>query len=55
MILAQRVIDIKSSPTMVLFAKAKKLKAKGVDIIIFGTGEPDFDTPQNIKDASYGH
>jgi aspartate aminotransferase len=33
-------------------AKAKALKAKGVDIISFGTGEPDFDTPQNIKDAA---
>ena len=33
-------------------AKAKALKAQGVDVIGFGVGEPDFDTPQNIKDAA---
>ena len=47
-----RVQAIKPSPTLVIDAKAKALKAKGIDIISFGTGEPDFDTPQNIKDVA---
>lgn len=45
-------MDIKPSPTLAVSAKAKKLKAEGVDIISFGAGEPDFDTPQNIKDIA---
>lgn len=43
---------IKPSPTLAVDAKAKALKASGVDIVGFGAGEPDFDTPQNIKDAA---
>jgi len=52
MYLSKRVLGIKPSPTLAIDAKAKGLKAQGIDIISFGTGEPDFDTPQNIKDAA---
>ena len=52
MILSSRVQSIKPSPTLAITSKAKALRAQGVDIISFGAGEPDFDTPQNIKDAA---
>jgi aspartate aminotransferase len=52
MILADRVQRIQPSPTLVIDAKAKALKAKGVDVIGFGAGEPDFDTPENIRIAA---
>ncbi|MEK7852048.1 MAG: pyridoxal phosphate-dependent aminotransferase, partial [Deltaproteobacteria bacterium] len=51
MFLSQRAMAIKPSPTLAIDAKAKALKAQGVDVIGFGVGEPDFDTPQNIKEA----
>ncbi|HHW26618.1 MAG TPA: pyridoxal phosphate-dependent aminotransferase [Firmicutes bacterium] len=44
--------SISPSPTLALDAKTKKLQSEGVDIISFGVGEPDFDTPQHIKDAA---
>ncbi len=50
--LAKRVSKIKPSPTLVITAKAKALKAQGLDVIGFGAGEPDFDTPANIKTAA---
>jgi aspartate aminotransferase len=50
--LSQRAQNIKPSPTLAIEAKAKALKAQGVDIISFGAGEPDFDTPDNIKNAA---
>ncbi len=50
--LAQRVINLKPSPTLAVDAKAKALKAQGADIINLSAGEPDFDTPQHIKDAA---
>ncbi|MBE0558626.1 MAG: pyridoxal phosphate-dependent aminotransferase [Proteobacteria bacterium] len=50
--LAARVSLIKPSPTLTIQAKANALKAAGRDIIGFGAGEPDFDTPQNIKNAA---
>jgi len=50
--LADRVNKIQPSPTLAIDAKAKALKAQGVDIIGFGAGEPDFDTPANIKEAA---
>jgi aspartate aminotransferase len=40
------------SLTLAVSAKAAKLKAQGVDVIAFGVGEPDFDTPENVKDAA---
>jgi aspartate aminotransferase len=50
--LAERTKAIKPSPTLAMNAKAKELKAQGVDITNFGVGEPDFDTPDNIKEAA---
>jgi aspartate aminotransferase len=50
--LADRMQKIKPSPTLAVAEKAAKLKAQGQDIIGLGTGEPDFDTPQFIKDAA---
>lgn len=50
--LASRVSSIKPSMTLAISAKAKELRAQGVDVVGFGAGEPDFDTPQNIKDAA---
>ena len=49
--LASRVDTIKTSPTMALDSRAKALKALGQDIISFGVGEPDFDTPAHIREA----
>lgn len=51
--LAQRVGRIKPSPTLAVTAKAGELKAQGKDVLSLGAGEPDFDTPQHIKDAAY--
>lgn len=50
--LSERARNIKPSPTLAMDAKAKALKASGVDIVNFGVGEPDFDTPENIKEAA---
>lgn len=50
--LAKRMAMIKPSPTLAVDAKAKAMKAQGIDVIGFGVGEPDFDTPDNIKDAA---
>jgi aspartate aminotransferase len=50
--LADRVNKIQPSPTLAIDAKAKALKAQGVDVVGFGAGEPDFDTPANIKEAA---
>ena len=49
--IAERVKDIGASPTMMVAAEAKKLKSEGVDVIDLSMGEPDFDTPNNIKEA----
>ena len=48
-ILSNRVQKIKPSATMAVSDKAKELKAKGIQIISMGSGEPDFDTPANIQ------
>lgn len=50
--LSERALLIKPSPTLAVTAKAAQLKAEGHDIIGLGAGEPDFDTPQHIKDAA---
>ncbi|MHB8483433.1 MAG: aminotransferase class I/II-fold pyridoxal phosphate-dependent enzyme, partial [Nitrospiria bacterium] len=47
--LANRVSSIKPSATLAMTVKAKTLSAKGIPIIDFGVGEPDFDTPEVIK------
>lgn len=50
--IAERAKKIKPSPTLAVDSKAKEFKAKGVDIVNFGVGEPDFDTPEHIKEAA---
>lgn len=50
--LAERVQRVQPSPTLAMDAKAKEMKARGEDIVNFGVGEPDFDTPDNIKEAA---
>lgn len=50
--LSKRVSSIGPSPTLGITAKAKKMRAEGIDVIGFGAGEPDFDTPVNIKEAA---
>jgi aspartate aminotransferase len=50
-LVANRLKVIKPSPTLAVSAKAARLKAEGKDVIAMGAGEPDFDTPQHIKDA----
>jgi len=50
--LSSRVQGISPSLTLAVTAKARKMKAEGIDVIGFGSGEPDFDTPQYIKDAA---
>ena len=52
MILSQRANKIKPSPTLAMDAKAKAMKVSGIDVVNFGVGEPDFDTPDNIKEAA---
>lgn len=49
--LASRLDMIKPSATLAINAKAQELRAKGVDIISFGAGEPDFNTPENVRAA----
>jgi len=50
--LTKRIQSIKPSPTLAITMKANALRAQGRDIIGFGAGEPDFDTPENIKAAA---
>ncbi len=52
MILSSRVQRVKPSPTLAVAAKATELQAKGASIINLGVGEPDFDTPDYIKQAA---
>lgn len=51
--LAERAKRIKPSATLAVTARANALKAQGVDVIGFGAGEPDFDTPDPIKEAAW--
>jgi len=50
--LSDRVLMISPSPTMAIDAKAKEMKARGINVVGFGAGEPDFDTPDHIKEAA---
>ncbi|MBI4827796.1 MAG: pyridoxal phosphate-dependent aminotransferase [Nitrospinae bacterium] len=50
--LADRLAQIKPSPTLEITAKAKAMKAQGIDLVGFGAGEPDFDTPEFVKEAA---
>ncbi|ETO92163.1 pyridoxal phosphate-dependent aminotransferase [Legionella oakridgensis] len=51
-VLADRIQQVKPSPTLAVAAKATQMKAQGFDVIGLGTGEPDFDTPGHIKQAA---
>jgi aspartate aminotransferase len=51
-VLSFRAEKIKPSPTLAIDAKAKAMKANGIDVVNFGVGEPDFDTPENVKEAA---
>lgn len=50
--LSNRISQISESVTLKVDAKAKALKAEGKDVIVFGTGEPDFPTPAYIVEAA---
>ena len=50
--ISQRAASLSPSLTLAISAKAKAMKAAGEDVVGFGAGEPDFDTPQHIKDAA---
>ncbi len=50
--IAQRAASLTPSITLAIDSKAKQMKAEGIDVVGFGVGEPDFDTPQHIKDAA---
>lgn len=52
MFISKKISQISPSPTLSITAKAKKMQAEGIDVIGFGAGEPDFDTPLNIKEAA---
>ncbi|MEM9399225.1 MAG: pyridoxal phosphate-dependent aminotransferase [Verrucomicrobiota bacterium] len=52
--LAERVQSLTPSASLAISAKAKALKAEGQDVVGFGAGEPDFDTPEHIKAAAMG-
>ncbi len=50
--LSKKAQAVKPSSTLAITAKANELKAKGLDVVGFGAGEPDFNTPENICDAA---
>ena len=52
MFLSQKSLSISPSTTLAIDAKAKSMKAQGIDVIVFATGEPDFDTPVHIKESA---
>lgn len=51
-LVAKRLDVVEPSPTLAITAKANQLKASGLDVVGFGAGEPDFDTPAHIKEAA---
>ena len=51
--ISNRVNNIKPSLTIAVNIKAQELKRAGRDIIVLAAGEPDFDTPENVKNAAY--
>ncbi|MFX0548982.1 pyridoxal phosphate-dependent aminotransferase [Hathewaya histolytica] len=52
MLLSKKAMQISASLTLAITAQAKKMKAEGVDVIGFGAGEPDFNTPENIQQVA---
>jgi aspartate aminotransferase len=51
-IVSERVAEMKASSTLAAMQAAEAMRAEGIDVVDLGAGEPDFDTPQNIKDAA---
>jgi len=51
-VLSNRAKSLKPSPTLAINAKAKAMQVQGICVISFGAGEPDFDTPENVKQAA---
>ena len=51
-IVSNNLKRIKPSPTIAVSTKAREMRAAGMDVIGLGAGEPDFDTPDNIKEAA---
>jgi len=51
--LSKKALSINPSPTMAIDSKAKEMKSQGLDVIGFGAGEPDFDTPEHIREAAF--
>ncbi len=52
MYISDKFLSISPSPTLAIDSKFKQMKSDGLDVVGFGAGEPDFDTPQHIKDAA---
>ncbi|MBK6606481.1 MAG: pyridoxal phosphate-dependent aminotransferase [Leptospiraceae bacterium] len=52
LLVAKRLDVVEPSPTLAITARANALKAEGKDVVGFGAGEPDFDTPEHIKNAA---
>lgn len=52
MLISRKISQISPSPTLSITAKAKKMQTDGINVIGFGAGEPDFDTPLNIKESA---
>jgi aspartate aminotransferase len=50
--LSHRAMQLKPSATLSMAAKARKMRAEGTEVVSFAAGEPDFDTPANIRDAA---
>lgn len=50
--LAKRVLDLEESATLAVAERAAQMQAQGIDVVSFGAGEPDYDTPQHIKQAA---
>ena len=51
-LLSKRIQQVPPSQTIAITAKAKQMQSEGIDVVSFGAGEPDFDTPQFIKAAA---
>lgn len=52
MFISKKALAVSPSSTLAIDSKFKAMKAEGIDVVGFGTGEPDFDTPENIKNAA---
>ena len=50
--ISERVAQMKASSTLAAMQVAEAMRTEGIDVVDLGAGEPDFDTPQNIKDAA---